>query len=750
MKGNYEILAPAGSEQQLTAAVNNGCNSVYLGLDGFNARMKAPNFTAQNIGQWVDYCHFFGVKVYVTVNTSLKNEEFDSARKMLITAYENNADGVIVTDLALLKFAATLPKPFEVVASTQLNAHDDFGARFLKKLGATTVVCARESTLEEIRRISQSGVNTECFLHGALCVCQSGQCLFSSMVGGNSGNRGLCAQPCRKLYKSNIGKFTKGAYLLSPCDNCGLQTAERLLKSGVTTFKIEGRNRRAEYAGITSAVYSKFFADGFKSDNNMHETLCEAYNRGNLPACNYLYGKNDGIIFPSAQNHIGVAVGKVVKGGVKCAVPLTKGDGLKILDGEKEVCGGVALESGSGVVRVSFSGKVAEGMTVRRTTDVLFCEQTLNARKKLPVSLHLRAFADEKAQLFAQCNGTNICVESEEFCQKAQNASLSEQQLKQQLCKPGDWQYTISDIAIKTNGIFMPKSQINALRRKCFQVLHDEIIAEYNSKFSARKNVLPSECDYTVHDDAQLMQKPCLAVICNNVRQIDEALTVADYVILKSEMLDEKCVEDVDGKGVFLYLPSFSDNGYLRKILEGKKVGIVCHNVGQVQLARELNLKYIAGSGLNIYNDYMAEIFEDAETFFYSQELTLKEISLFRNKTGIVFVDGQLTLMKLVHCPYKVVFGGTCADCKAEKPLRYTDELGNEFYFCRYKDSRCTFELCNGKKLSAVGKLHESGRYCVDFNRDVMKHYLLLNKGKEDGYTEQQPFTRGRLFSKIN
>ena len=143
MKGNYEILAPAGSEQQLTAAVNNGCNSVYLGLDGFNARMKAPNFTAQNIGQWVDYCHFFGVKVYVTVNTSLKNEEFDSARKMLITAYENNADGVIVTDLALLKFAATLPKPFEVVASTQLNAHDDFGARFLKKLGATTVVCAR-------------------------------------------------------------------------------------------------------------------------------------------------------------------------------------------------------------------------------------------------------------------------------------------------------------------------------------------------------------------------------------------------------------------------------------------------------------------------------------------------------------------------------------------------------------------------------------------------------------------------------
>ena len=224
-KSKIEILAPAGSEEQLIAAVNNGCDSVYLGLGNFNARMKAPNFTEENIKGWIDYCHIFGVKVYVAINTSLKNSEFAEAVRLLKEVYDKNADGVILTDLALIEIAAQLPKPFEVVASTQLNVHDEFGVRFVKKLGASTVVCARESRIEQIKEIAATGITTECFIHGATCVCQSGQCLFSAMVGGNSGNRGLCAQPCRKLYSINDSPMK---YFLSARDLCGLNIAKKL------------------------------------------------------------------------------------------------------------------------------------------------------------------------------------------------------------------------------------------------------------------------------------------------------------------------------------------------------------------------------------------------------------------------------------------------------------------------------------------------------------------------------------------
>ena len=256
-----EILAPAGSAEQLIAAVNNACDAVYLGLDSFNARMKAPNFTLENLREYVRYCHLFGVKVFVAINTSVKNSEFAQAAKLLLDVYKLNVDGVIVTDLALMKLAVKLPKPFEVVASTQLNVHDRSGAEFVKNAGATTVVCARECDLDNIRDIASVGIKVECFLHGALCVCQSGQCLLSSMVGGNSGNRGLCAQPCRKKYTSNADGY--GGYLLSAHDICGITTAKLLADAGATTFKIEGRNRRAEYAGITSRTYRKAFDNVF-------------------------------------------------------------------------------------------------------------------------------------------------------------------------------------------------------------------------------------------------------------------------------------------------------------------------------------------------------------------------------------------------------------------------------------------------------------------------------------------------------
>ncbi len=738
----YEILAPAGSVEQLVAAVNNGCDSVYLGLDSFNARMKAPNFTAENICKWIDFCHFFGVKVYVTVNTSIKNCEFDKAVETVMTAYNNYVDGIIVTDLALLQFAAQLPKPFEVVASTQLNIHDKFGAMFVKSLGADTVVCSRECSCQQIKDIVSTGVKVECFLHGALCVCQSGQCLFSSMVGGNSGNRGLCAQPCRKFYKANDGKFVNGGYLLSAKDICGLDNAKRLSELGVTTFKIEGRNRRAEYAGATSQVYSQLFENNFTYDEGQKQVLKEMYNRGELDSCAYLNGKNDDIIYPFAQNHIGVVVGKIQNGVIVSQKPLSKGDGIKVFDGTKEVCGGTVLESGVGKVSAQFSGKVKDGMTVRRTTSKELCDSVLKVLRKRDVAMHLSAFSCEKAVLQLVSGDVKVQVKTSQDVDQARSKPTSVADFVEQLRKTGDLQYTITDIIVENDDVFMPKSQINALRREGLEELTKAIIDNYNKQFENRKGAQSH-----IFAQTKSSANKCLTVICKDIKQVETASKVADYVIFKPEFINAETLKGLSN--CYVDLPSFADCDFLKSILTGN-IGIVCHNVGQVQLARELGLHYIAGSGLNIFNDNMANMFSDADTFFYSQELTLDEIDKFSNRSGITFIDGKITLMKLVHCPFKVAYGCDCSTCKADKQLIYTDELGNNFEILRRRDSKCTFELINGKKLSVVNRLHRGGRYCVDFDDKIIQHYALLNDGKDDGYVELLPYTKGRLYSKIN
>lgn len=735
-----EILAPAGSIEQLKAAVNNGCDSVYLGLESFNARLKAPNFTKDNLKYWIDYCHFFGVKVYVAVNTSIKNNEFKNAWETILFAYDSNADGVIITDLALIKLAGKLPKPFDVVASTQLNVHDRYGAELVKKLGATTVVCSRECSFDDIEQIASAGIKVECFLHGALCVSQSGQCLFSSMVGGNSGNRGLCAQPCRKLY--GIKGSKSKSYLLSARDICSIKAAKKLSEIGVSVFKIEGRNRRAEYAGITARVYGKLFDRDFRLSDGDISDLKEMYNRG-LSENIYLYGKNSDVIYPDVQNHSGVAVGKVVNGGFFSDTQICKGDGLKVFYNNKEVCGGIALSTGKGFIKAEFADKVSDGMTVCRTTSVALCSDVLAAKRTLNVSMKFYAKAGENAKITAVCGDSVVEVAGDFIVEKSHNSPISNEEIVKQLQKIGDSHYTISDIAIETGEVFLAKSQINALRRNVFDKLTKQIIENYDSRFAARKARIaevPPTC-------SGIDTKPSVAVICGNARNITEAKKYADLIVYKPSSIDENSVKDVSD--CYLDLPSFADLDYCKDILQKHRIGLMCHNVGQVELARELNLPYIAGSGLNLFNDRIIDVFGDADTFVYSQELTFGEISDMSNRSGYVFVDGELILMKLQHCPFKVAYGYDCFNCKAEKGLTYVDEMGNEFEIRRRKDSKCRFELINGKKLSVCNKVRHTGRYLIDYNERIAQHYAQLNKGVFDGYVEIKPYTKGRLYSKI-
>lgn len=748
-----QILSPAGSAEQLVAAVNNGCDAVYLGLDSFNARMKAPNFTLDNLPQWVDYCHLFSVKVYVAINTSLKNGEFARAVELLREAYLRNVDGVIVTDLALMRIAGALPKPFEVVASTQLNVHDKYGAEFVKKCGATTVVCARECSLREIEEIASTGIGVECFLHGAMCVCQSGQCLFSSMVGGNSGNRGLCAQPCRKYYYAEGDAKSEG-YLLSARDMSGLTAAQRLVEAGVTTFKIEGRNRRPEYAGMTARVYRRLFDNGFVIGNDDSTSLDEMFNRATA-SNRYLDGDNSDIIYPAAQNHIGVSVGKIKAGAVVASQQLCKGDGLKVFDGDREVCGGVVLENGNELVRARFDGKVCDGMSVRRTTNVRLCADVLSSKRKLCADIKFVARIGERPVVTARCDGLSVSVHGDFVVEKAVNSPVNSDEIVKQLQKSGDSYFTIRDIVCEIDDIFVAKSQINALRRRVLDKLCERLIDEYNRRFEARNSVAldvnASLCDNSRYD-AAMQKNDCekaLAVICYDESGLKSAAEFGT-LIYSPNIIDKNAVKLAAEYGAYIDLPSFADLDYVSTLLGVGQVGLYCNNVGQAEFARKHGLPYIAGGGLNIFNDGIAGEFADASAFVYSRELTLREIGDFTNKRGYAFVEGKIPLMQLCHCPYKVAFGCDCVNCKSDKNLVYRDELNNSFVVRRRQAGRCLFELINENKLSVVNKLKSSGRYLIDFDERVTQHYRSLNNGVDDGYVEGSRYTKGRLYNKIN
>ena len=325
-KPNIELLAPAGGMTALHAAVAAGADAVYLGLEAFNARRGADNFTLETLSEACDYAHLRGVRVYVTMNTVVLPEEIDAALEMARQAYRAGADAFIVQDIGLAaELTRTLPEA-GLHISTQMNTHNAAGIRAAARLGAQRVTLARELSLDEIAELSAAarewGMDVEVFAHGALCVCYSGQCLMSSMIGGRSANRGMCAQACRLPYELRNSALQKslpapGDYLLSPQDLCTIDILPDLVEAGVASLKIEGRMKSPEYVyAVVSAyraVLDRVLANGTaKATDAERNQLAEAFSRGFTTA--YLHGQrgNDMMGYQRPNNR-GVFIGRVAE-----------------------------------------------------------------------------------------------------------------------------------------------------------------------------------------------------------------------------------------------------------------------------------------------------------------------------------------------------------------------------------------------------------------------------------------------------
>ncbi len=318
MRNNVELLSPAGDMECVRAAVQNGADAIYVGVSSFNARSSATNFTLEELKEVIDYAHIRNVKVHLTLNTLIKNDEFFEAISIAEKAYEFGIDAIIVQDLGLASMLISSFPKLPIHASTQMTTHNLGGVQVLERLGVKRIVLSRELSLPEIEYICRnSNVEIETFIHGALCISYSGQCLFSSMVGGRSANRGKCAQACRLPYQLLQDKrLIDNGYLLSPRDLCGLDYLPNLIEAGVKSFKIEGRLKSPDYVATTTRIYRKyidlyFSSNPYEINLKDRKDLLQVFNRGNFSSGHLDKNANLDLVFKQKQNNMGIYIGNV-------------------------------------------------------------------------------------------------------------------------------------------------------------------------------------------------------------------------------------------------------------------------------------------------------------------------------------------------------------------------------------------------------------------------------------------------------
>ncbi len=493
-----ELLAPAGDFEALRAAVQNGADAVYLGAGAFNARRNAGNFDGDALNGAVAYCHARGVKVHVTLNTLVREDEFAALIEAARAVYRSGADAAIVQDFGVARALRQIAPEMELHASTQMAAHNRQAVAFLRDQGFDRAVLAREMTFEEMAECAREGIEIEAFAHGALCVACSGQCLMSSFIGGRSGNRGLCAQPCRLPWTLD----GVGGCRLSTRDLCGIADLARLRDAGVSSLKIEGRLKRAEYVAVTVAAYRRALDalyEGRAIDIETEKSeLAQMFNRGGFTR-GYGPGVSESdLMYPERPNHIGAKVGECRRDGeVELSADVLSGDAL-------------ALRRRDGDIPVKLSGAAGERERCPRAVrgDGLFRlvseaqmraarESFTGERRRIPVTARATLRVGEPAKLSVS-DGAHTAEAVGDALEVATGRGLDESRVVAQLQKTGGTPYAMESVALDADAnAFCPASLLNALRRDALTALD-----------AARTAVARAEGEYDVEADAAILTAP--------------------------------------------------------------------------------------------------------------------------------------------------------------------------------------------------------------------------------------------------
>ena len=513
-----ELLAPAGNMEALKAAVTAGCDAVYLGGNHFGARAFSKNFSNEEIVEAINYCHLYGVKVYITVNTLIYDNEVESFLEYIDFIHRNNVDAVLIQDFGMFDLVRKTFPNLELHASTQMHIHNLDGVKVMESLGIKRIVLARETSIDDIKDIIK---NTKCeieiFVHGALCISYSGQCLMSSLIGGRSGNRGSCAGSCRLRYDvidEDGNKLNKGNYPLSTKDLNSLEYIGELIDLGVSSLKIEGRMKSKEYVYKVVSIYRKAIDNYYKfgkvtiNDDDMVELkkiFNRDYTKGFLNNTN-----NDDIINGYRPNHMGVKIGKVInykKGiaSIKLNDNLFIGSGLRDIGKNEDV--GINVNEfyiNNKLVKEAHVGDIISikvNSPIKENSDVLITldsninkkiDELINSNlRKVKITGKFIGKLGEKSELIINDGINNICSYGN-VVNSSVNNPVDKEIIRTKLNKLGDTVYEFDKLEIDIdNDIFIPMKELNKLRRNAISLLNEKRLYKYEYKRNNYKIEVP-------------------------------------------------------------------------------------------------------------------------------------------------------------------------------------------------------------------------------------------------------------------
>lgn len=694
-----ELLSPVGDEIGLKAAVNSGANGVYFGAKSFNAReYAAENFDDKTIENAIKFAKLRNVKVYITVNTLVYNDEIDKAILLIKNIYDMGADAIIIQDLGIIDIVRNnLNIPMH--ASTQMSCNNTYSVKLLEKLGIERVVLARETSIENIKEIRKNtNIELETFIHGALCVSFSGQCAYSYLHGGRSANRGACAQPCRMEYSGE-----KTDYPLSAKDLMTIDIIPNLIESGINSFKIEGRAKRSEYVAITTSIYRKAIDFALQNKNieteKYKESLIKIFNRGGFSE-GYYYNSKD--IFENYKpNHNGEFIGKITdykknKIYIKADKELNVYDGLSF--GESGKIGmqisdlykdNIRVKNGKG--NLSFSAvlkNINVGDKVYRTTDKSQIDEAniIIESDNFKHLLNLNCIIDYDKKIKFKINSNyneklNLEYISDYLVEEAKNSETKESDIIKALSKTGGTVFKFENINIIINfeKPFIPVKVLNEARRNIINSLEKILIQNRKIDYDKNiKNIFKEKIEY-----------PNTNLKVAIISDINHKVKDYDKIILFPKTYDndiKKFFEDKKIDGIILPHITFDKDIELIKNIVSKDMIVICNNLGQIEVLLGKCIIW-AGIGINTINNNTVD-------FLYKLGVSVVISSIEAGKklkNTISIKRGFIPAMNFAFCPKSIAIG--CDKCKEKNII---DSKNNVVIFdCVKMHNKISFILEN-------------------------------------------------------
>lgn len=699
MKKKVELLSPAGDFTSAKAAIQNGADAIYLGFSSFSARSGATNFTLEELKEVIDYAHIRNVKVHLALNILIKNSEFKDAISIAEKAYEFGVDAIIVQDIGL---AMTLIKHFpklDIHASTQMTANNLSGVQTLSRLGFKRVVLARELSIQEIEHICRnSDIEIETFIHGALCISYSGQCLMSSMIGGRSANRGKCAQACRLPYSLiQDDKVIDSGYLLSPRDLCGLKYIPELIEAGVTSFKIEGRLKSPEYVAVVTKVYRKYidlYLSGkpFEIDQMDIDDLRQVFNRGNFSDGHLSKEPNHDLIFKEKPNNMGIYIGNVSnynsnKGHITLNLNenISLGDYItfeneptkyhvsELMFQNKNIpfaCNNELITIGRMKGNIKPGDKIFKISSKRLSDSVtpsysgkeikkikLTCRVTV--KKDMPVSVCINP-----SKGYENYKDISVNFTSDIIPEAAVNHPITADKIISQFSKTTDTPFEFSKIdVILDDNLYIPKlSQINALRRDVLKKLEDLVKLKFTRVPIKVKEKTFEDKTHNKVKISMLLSQINPSFDYTKLDSIDRV-----YIPLRCfrDTNNKDAIKDINSKfDTYIFLPTVINSNYLNllnnimsTIVSTYKIkGFVFSNIGELSIIKnaiEGDFEFISNYTLNIFNDYSLDECQKhgLSSIILSPELNKTDIQNMNSSIDKeLIVYGRIRVMTIKYC----------------------------------------------------------------------------------------------------